>query len=334
MYCKNCGTEINNNAKFCPECGNKINLELNNNLADNSRVEESSQIQNSVIKTIEPIHNGKRRKVIIAVSIVLILAILIGVCIIVAPITDHDDRILESSVEYYNTDDGSLSSSYNYYYEYDNNGRRNKITLESSTTVESSSGSSVVIEQEEASIVYTEMNDMYYGNGTTYDEDGEKQYDFQLVYDSKCNLLSETKIYDGSMLSDDHEEYTYYDEKGRIVERGFRENGENTEYFVYEYDDNDAYKEFYYFDGNLEYKKEGQLIKDSLFSGQVTEYDSDGDIEDIYNIAVDEVESNVYKQNYDAYETYYYYEGSSTRCIKVETYYNGILWSKTENVYQ
>lgn len=296
-------------------------------------MEGSSQIQNSVIKAIEPINNGKRRKVSIVIAIALILAILIGVFIIAAQITDHDKHVVESSVEYYDTDDGSLSSSYNYNYEYDNKGRIYEIKLESSSTYEFSSGSSVDTEHEEVTISYTEMRDMYYGNGTAYDEDGEKQYDIQLVYDNKYNLLSETKIYDDSLLSDSYEEYTYYDEKGRRTEYGFRENGENTEYFVYEYGDNDEYIEYYYFDGNLEYKKEGQLIK-GIFSGQVTEYDSDGNIQDTYNVTVDEVERNVYKQNDGNYEIYYYYEGSSNRCIKVENYNNGILRSKTQNVFQ
>lgn len=333
MYCKNCGAKIKENTNFCQECGSKVNPELNDHLTNKSNAEKLSRAQNSVVKTMRSVNIQKGRQAIIAVAIVFILAVLIGVCSTIVRTSGDEKQIVTSSSEYYNTD-GSLSSSYNYYSEYDNNGRIYRISSESSTTFESSYGSSMNIEQEEASINYTEMNDMYYGNGTAYDEEGEKQYEVQVVYDSKYNLLSYTKIYDGSMLSDDYEEYTYYDEKGRMIEHGFRENGENTEYFVYEYDDNDAYKEYYYFEDNLEYKKEGQLIRGNLFSGQVTEYDNNGDIRDIYNVTVDEVERNVYKQNDGYYETYHYYEGSSDRCIKIENYQDGILASKTENVYQ
>lgn len=332
MYCKNCGNEINENQKFCPKCGSLVSEPpVQKSTAINANMHQCPTEQQAVSQSgmVKAANRLSGKSIIGIVGTVLLIAVVTVIGIVAVRVAGSDKQLVQSSVVYYDSY-GATSSTYNYYCEYEN-GRICKYTEESFSFLNSESGSHA--DREEALISYTEGEDMYFGSGVSYDQSGEKQSDIQFVYDGKNNLLSVTIIHDDE-FGYSFEEYTFYDEEGCVTERGFKEDGEKIEYFTYEYGKDGEYTECYYFDGNLEYKKEGQILRGDMFSGQVTEYDSDGDIRDIYNVTVDEVERNVYKQYDGNYETYYYYEGSSDRCIKIENYHDGILASKTETVYQ
>ena len=47
MFCKNCGKELNDNAKFCPHCGVKVTGE------DQTPVNETQTVQAPVYETVE-----------------------------------------------------------------------------------------------------------------------------------------------------------------------------------------------------------------------------------------------------------------------------------------
>lgn len=334
MYCKNCGAEIKNNAKFCPKCGSLVNeppVQKSTAINANAPMPDRTQAaaQGGMVKADNRLSGKSIKSIIGIVGAVLLIAVVTVIGIVAVRVAGSDKQLVQSSVVYYDSY-GATSSTYNYYYEYEN-GRICKYTEESFSGLNSESGSHT--DREEALINYTEGEDMYFGSGVSYDQSGEKQSDIQPVYDGKNNLLSVTIIHDDE-FGYSFEEYTFYDEEGRVTERGFKEDGEKIEYFTYEYGKDGEYTECYYFDGYMDEKREGELINDTIFSGQVTDYGSDGDILEIYDVTVEKVERNVYRQIDDAYEVYYYFDGtSSNKCIKTERYYDGELSSVVENVF-
>ena len=46
MICKNCGKEISDNAKFCPECGEKMNAANYKNIIE--EIQKTNFIYNSI----------------------------------------------------------------------------------------------------------------------------------------------------------------------------------------------------------------------------------------------------------------------------------------------
>lgn len=74
MLCKNCGKEIDDNAKFCMNCGNSINEEIQNEDEKNDKV---NKILEDINKDTENKYNKKGMKIII--FIIAIIAIIIAI---------------------------------------------------------------------------------------------------------------------------------------------------------------------------------------------------------------------------------------------------------------
>ncbi len=84
MFCRNCGKELNENAKFCTECGMKIN-------SSDSSVSDNNSISGN--NSSKKVLSMKVKIGILAASIILII---LTIVIIVALSSSNDSIILEN----------------------------------------------------------------------------------------------------------------------------------------------------------------------------------------------------------------------------------------------
>ncbi len=115
MYCKNCGSEINENQKFCPKCGNVIESK--------SKLPENIELNST----------NKRKFPIWAVIVAIILVIVIIVTIFFVghnKTTPYQDFIASNQVNIYERDNYTYSiknDNYNYSYKFSEDVTNQKI---------------------------------------------------------------------------------------------------------------------------------------------------------------------------------------------------------------
>lgn len=113
MYCKNCGNKLNENDKFCSNCGMTIGNNFNNsnipNTNNNFNMYNPQQQMNHV--TV-PSNSGKTKFIILGI-IAVIIAIIVGVIVLSNNKTDDDSNGNNSSYNDSNYEETDNDNNYN-----------------------------------------------------------------------------------------------------------------------------------------------------------------------------------------------------------------------------
>lgn len=109
MYCSNCGKEINENGKYCPYCGNPIQIQKEENEAESEKNTDNGGFHTDNRHSKRVIMKNKK-------GIVIGFLILIVVLIVVIPLAtgNGSEETIEKLLEYtelYQTDSGYVFSS-------------------------------------------------------------------------------------------------------------------------------------------------------------------------------------------------------------------------------
>lgn len=325
MYCKNCGSEIKEEQKFCPKCGTFI---------------ENTETHKKI--------NGKKVK---KISIILIVILVIGLCshiginiykngkycsqqtIIhnlsssIAKMTTiyrQDGQIL-SEVNIDNTNDIEEKTITNY--EYDSLGRMIKIYGDDPEEGEMS-----------IDIVYSEKDNQYVGKGSFSDGSGS----MEIIYNKKAVLISRTEFFDDAKSYNK----SIYNNDGKVIEKISVIDEKESYKDVYEYDKNgNLSKTYSYSNGQLSVIQE-YFAEDSGKEqiNKITEFDENEKIisEETYYSKITEQSPNVYKtviydENNETDGNYYistYDNNISKNMIKHEVFIEGGSNSVTEYEYK
>lgn len=328
MFCKNCGCEINENQKFCPKCGNPIEIEI----LDNKRA------QSKDVKS-------KTKKI---VSLLLAIVLIIGVGSYVGINVYKNGKYLSKSIS--TTTSNTLSSTITTTFIYREDGLRSKSTTNhtydgtDNLTINDytyDSFGKLVKEDEKyddgdvksLNITYSETDNQYIGNGNYSDGSGS----VELIYDKNNKLISRAEYGSEQILSKE-----FYNKDGQTIEQIFYLDGEETSKILYEYDKyGNQIKYSEYSSGILSYVWEqsyskgnpSNLNKSIEAVIKISNYDENGELESVETVNYERT-----KTSSNICETIYLNEDSSNSLPKkiITTFDNCLSQNvlKTELTYK
>ncbi len=311
MFCRHCGKETENDIKFCPFCGGETDF--------------AKQVPS------EPAEKKKKSKrpFVIVIAALLVAAIIAGAVFILNKNKEPEELETVWLISRVGTVDAEGNKEFGMVLSYDENGNITKKTYEASY---------IIYEYEDGQCVkessYSEDGTLRQYNIIRCDEKGnylelasymadgtELAGRYKWKYDKDGNLVEEVWT-----MSPAQERYYRFDEKGRKIEEGARENGEELYSYITEYDEKGNVTRF----GDTRYintyNEDGKLIKVTERNGQTEtyetyEYDENGRL----------VRNTEYYYDGEMSSTKEYEYSDDGRCIKE---YKSSAQEGTYNVYE
>ena len=106
MYCKNCGNQLNDNDKFCPNCGTSTENNYNSNIPDvNNNFNNSQQQMNNVNNGSSQANNWKTISIVLGV---IVIALLVIFCIFGLPNNKTNDYSNDDNGNYNDNNHGEI----------------------------------------------------------------------------------------------------------------------------------------------------------------------------------------------------------------------------------
>ena len=293
MYCNNCGKQIDDNAKFCPYCGNNFN---------------SEEVKNTDIK-----NDTKSSKLWMGIMVAVLVFSIATIGFIIPNIIRNKyikqaDRYIE--MKEYDYAVATLKDVPELLKKSNKICSRIKFD-DNKTSLMDKNGKCRYVVCEHSKWIYDEKGNLFEVYGEI---NGEYKPIFETEYMEGGHVL--TKINDSINL---HREYIEYDSNGNTIkETSYNEDGSVSGSSEYEYDEKEnRVKEINYNgDGDIfseyEYDSEGNMIQNSR-------YDENGEMDFCHKSEYDENGNEVKTERYEYNKWYLTESGYDSNGNKVKT---------------